>query len=126
MSDVEIVREGGRHLLANPAMQHRERFIIRRDTGVISLDEWTAYIASSPVLKTMPRREGINPFTKETILFHPSPGAANFESAGGRGSIGFRDGALIASVPEAGESVVAEIARALGAVVERVGRGDPP
>lgn len=107
-------------------MQHRERFIIRRGTGVISLEEWTAYMASSPVLKPVPPREGINPFTKKMTFFHPSPGAANFESVGGRGSIEFRDGTLIASVPEAAESVVAEIARALGAVVERVESGNAP
>ena len=96
-------------------------FTIRRKLGAaaISLDEWTAFISSSPMLKPAPPKEGINPFTKKPALFHPAPGSAYFEGAGGRCSLGFNQGTISGECSDADFSAVTELANALRAVVEK-------
>ena len=42
---------------------------IQRDTTPITLSEWNAVIAAHTFLQRMPDRTGINPFTKENVLF---------------------------------------------------------
>jgi hypothetical protein len=42
---------------------------IRRASRPIDLAEWAQIIASHPALEQMPDRTGINPFTKEKVLF---------------------------------------------------------
>ena len=95
-------------------------FTIRREPGAaaISLDEWTAFVESSPILKPAPPKEGINPFTKQPVLFHPAPGSAYFDGAGGQCSFGFRDGALAIDASAADRDAIAQIAKELNAVIE--------
>jgi len=96
-------------------------FTICRKPGAaaISLDEWTAFISSSPMLKPAPSKEGINPFTKKPTLFHPAPGSAYFDGTGGRCSLGFNAGTISGDCSDEDFGAVTELADALHAVVEK-------
>ena len=95
--------------------------ITRDDPGGIPLDEWTRYLAGSAVVRPVPAREGINPFTKQPAVFRPPAGAAVFRTAGGDASIEYRDGELVVSAAtEHAMAVAGEIARAMRARVTTV------
>jgi hypothetical protein len=85
--------------------------------GGIPLQEWLAFIGGSDVLRAAEPITGVNPFTKEPTLFHPAPGAADFETAAGTCSIEWGDDKLFATVPddEAATHIVEEAARAMRA-----------
>jgi hypothetical protein len=88
-------------------------FVIRKQTGAISLLDWDAIVDSTSYLERAPERAGVNPFTKEPIFFW---GRAHFLVHGKRvGNIVLDRGRLLATgVPR---SKCAEIARRLGARV---------
>lgn len=50
---------------------------IKRDARPIQLPEWNTIIASTSNLEQMPDRTGINPFTKEKVVF-PGEGKAYY------------------------------------------------
>jgi hypothetical protein len=95
--------------------------ITRDDPGGIPLDEWLQYIAASAVVRPVPPRDGVNPFTKQPTVFRPPAGAAVFRTVGGDCFIEYRDGELLLSgATEHATAVASEIARAMRARVNVV------
>ena len=56
---------------------------IKREARPILLPEWTKIIASTSTLEQVPDRRGINPFTKEKVVF-PGEGKAYYVVDGER------------------------------------------
>jgi hypothetical protein len=93
--------------------------IVSREGG-ISLDEWLRYVEGSVIVRLVPPRAGINPFTRGPTVFRPPGGAASFNTNGGNCSIEYRDGELHAFSPDdEATCVIQDIAKALNAVMRR-------
>lgn len=90
-------------------------FAIKKHAGAIDLVDWDAVVDSTPNLERAPDRTGVNPFTKEPILFS-GRGKALFIVDGRRvGNIVLEQGQLLTTgVPKA---TCLEIALRLGAQV---------
>jgi hypothetical protein len=93
---------------------------IERDTSEIDLAEWLHVITEHPSLEHMPDREGINPFTKERVVF-PGSGKAFFVAGGERrGNAVLEEGQILTTgIPC---EICEQIARQLGGRVHEVDR----
>jgi hypothetical protein len=105
-------------------MHHTRQLSIRRkepnSNGPITRTEWHQYILQTPALSLGQPREGINPFTKQPMIFKPNKGLGFFETPSGRSSIEYiHPGELVATLagPEAVDFVM-QVAEALRAVVQ--------
>ncbi len=68
---------------------------IRRAAHSITLPEWTNIIASTSALEQAPDRKGINPFTKEEVVF-PGEGKAYYVLDGERmGNASLQEGEIL-------------------------------
>jgi hypothetical protein len=101
-------------------------FIIRKkpvaESNSIQLDEWLALISSSKTLQPKPPSEhaGINRFTKQPFIFRTGPGGAFFDGPRGRCNVEYHAGGLVIhGAAGHAEAIVAEIAAALGAAVQK-------
>ncbi|MFL6605733.1 MAG: hypothetical protein ACJ8R9_31025 [Steroidobacteraceae bacterium] len=75
-------------------------FAIKKHVGAISLVDWNAVVDSSPYLERGLDRKGVNPFSKEPILF-PGEGKALFRVDGKRvGNIVLEQGQLLTTVSQ--------------------------
>jgi hypothetical protein len=74
--------------------------ITRTSCDGIPLDEWLKAISESPGLLPVPPREGINPFTRTPAMFHAAPGNVYFDGPGGKCTIHYQNGQLLADVPD--------------------------
>ena len=90
-------------------------FVIAKHSDQISLKDWNMIIETTPYLERMPDRAGVNPFTKEPILFS-AEGKAYVLVEGRRvGNISLEKGRLLTTgVPK---RICAELALKLGAQV---------
>lgn len=88
--------------------------VIKRAGGPIEPEEWKRVIAAHSALQPIPPRTGINPFTKEPVLFHAPDGAAYYFEDGQKvGNLALEEGEIkTTGVPAA---VCEEIAAALSA-----------
>lgn len=88
---------------------------IRRNSQLIDLPEWEKIIASNPLLEQIPDRIGINPFTKEKVVF-PGKGAAYYVVDGERiGNASLEEGEILTTgIPR---EFCEQIAQALNANV---------
>ncbi len=68
---------------------------IARPGEDIRLDEWNTVIASNDFLRPIPDREGVNPFTKETIVLAGEGKAYYVENGQDAGNISLEDGVLL-------------------------------
>jgi len=107
-------------------MHHDEPvFLVRRKPlpgdEDIPLEEWLSYLASSSILRAKSRveRQGINPFTKQPIVFRSPGGGAFFEGPSGRCEVEYHAGGLIIHGAFGhAEAIVSQIAKDLGAKAE--------
>src|SRR5438034_1033361 len=68
---------------------------IKRDARPIKLPEWNKIIASTSALEQVPDRTGINPFTKEKVVF-PGQGKAYYVVDGERiGNASLEEGEIL-------------------------------
>ena len=68
---------------------------IKRDAHRIKLAEWNKIIASTSSLEQVPDRTGINPFTKEKLVF-PGEGKAYYVADGERvGNASLEEGEIL-------------------------------
>src|SRR5262245_46262833 len=88
--------------------------VIKRSGASIQLDEWKRVIAAHAALEPVPPRTGINPFTKEPVVFNATGGAALYvENGDAVGNLSFEDGEISTTgVPTA---ICLEIAASLSA-----------
>jgi hypothetical protein len=89
--------------------------VIKRPRREISLEEWNRVIRDHPMLQQLPARTGINPFTREPMVFSGEGKAYYIEAGVPRGNICLEGGELkTTGVPR---PVCSEIALQLGARV---------
>jgi hypothetical protein len=100
-------------------------FLIRRrpvaEGNDIPLDRWLSYMASSSIVRAKPPTEhrGMNPFTKQPMVFRSAPGGAFFEGPTGRCEIEDHAGGLIIrGAAGHAEEIVSQIAADLDAEVQ--------
>ncbi len=90
-------------------------FAIRKYAGAIALVDWDAVVDSAPYLERAPDRAGVNPFTKEPILFSGRGNTLFLVDGKRTGNIVLEQGQLLTTgVPRA---TCSEIALRLGAQV---------
>ena len=88
---------------------------IKRNARPIKLAEWNKIIALMPVLEQVPDRTGINPFTKEQVVF-PGKGKAYYVVDGEKiGNASLEEGEILTTgIPR---DVCEQIAKSLKAKV---------
>lgn len=101
---------------ANGKLVRMEAYVVITREGGISLDAWCEYVVESNIIKLALPRNGINPFTKQPVLFKPPAGSAGFDAGGEQCSIEYKSGELLISVPN-GEAmkIVEQVAASFNA-----------